>query len=108
MWPRQLFFLMATNVLAVTFSHAQSKTGDVGKEIVLRQVTSDLYFLYDQASSNSAFLVTDDGVLVVDTRQHPRDGQDLLERIRRLTDKPIKWVINTHFHGDHTYGSSSR
>src|SRR5262249_58460978 len=52
---------------------AQTQTGGGIKETALRQVAADLYFLYDQTSSNSAFLVTDDGVLVVDTRQHPRD-----------------------------------
>jgi len=87
-------------------SHAQTQTGGATKEIVQRQVAADLYFLYDETSSNSAFLITDEGVLVVDTRQHPHDGQDLLERIRKITDKPIKWVVNTHFHGDHTYGNS--
>lgn len=85
---------------------AQTQTGGAAKDIVQRQVAPDLYFLYDETSSNSAFLITDEGVLVVDTRQHPRDGQDLLDRIRKITDKPIKWVVNTHFHGDHTYGNS--
>jgi len=87
-------------------SQAQTQTGGAAKEIVQRQVAPDLYFLYDETSSYSAFLITDEGVLVVDTRQHPRDGQDLLDRIRKITDKPIKWVVNTHFHGDHTYGNS--
>jgi len=50
-------------------------------------------------------LTTNDGVLVIDTRQHPRDGEDLLARIRKITDKPIKWVINSHFHGDHHFGN---
>jgi glyoxylase-like metal-dependent hydrolase (beta-lactamase superfamily II) len=71
----------------------------------LKQVAPDLYFLYDDLSSNSAFLVTDEGVLVIDTRQHPAHGRDLLERIRKITDKPVKWVINTHAHGDHYYGN---
>jgi glyoxylase-like metal-dependent hydrolase (beta-lactamase superfamily II) len=71
----------------------------------LKQVAPDLYFLYDDLSSNSAFLVTPEGVLVVDTRQHPAHGRDLIERIRKITDKPIRWVINTHAHGDHFYGN---
>ncbi len=70
-----------------------------------KKVAPDLYFLYDDASSNSAFLVTEEGVLMVDTRQHPRHGQDLIERIRKITDKPIRWTIVTHFHGDHYMGS---
>jgi glyoxylase-like metal-dependent hydrolase (beta-lactamase superfamily II) len=71
----------------------------------LKQVAPDLYFLYDDISSNSAFLVTDEGVLVIDTRQHPAHGRDLIARIRKITDKPIKWAINTHAHGDHFLGN---
>ena len=70
----------------------------------LKQITNDLYFFYEFAGSNAVFMVTDEGVLVIDTRQHPRDGQDLIDRIRKITDKPIKWVINSHFHGDHHLG----
>ncbi len=77
----------------------------VPRPVVQRQVAPDLYFLYDYDSSNAGFLVTDEGVLVIDTRQHPRDGQDLIDRIRKVTDKPIKWVVNTHFHGDHHLGN---
>ena len=43
----------------------------------LKEVGPGLYFLYDDISSNSVFLVTDDGVLVVDTRQHPAHGTGL-------------------------------
>jgi cyclase len=75
------------------------------QEIVLKQVAPDLHFLFDFQSSNAVVFVTDEGVLVIDTRQHPREGQDLLERIRKITDKPVKWVINSHFHGDHHYGN---
>ncbi len=71
-----------------------------------KQVAPDLYFLVDVTSSNSVVLTTQDGVLVIDTRQHPRDGEDLLSRIRTITDKPIKWVVTSHFHGDHHFGNS--
>jgi len=75
------------------------------RRVDFKQVAPDLYFLFDFDSSNSVVLATDDGVLVIDTRQHPRDGQDLIERIRKVTDKPIRWVINSHFHGDHQLGN---
>ncbi|MEA2971010.1 MAG: hypothetical protein QOE78_4271, partial [Alphaproteobacteria bacterium] len=74
-------------------------------EVTFKQVAPDLYFLFEFTSSNAVVLTTDDGVLVIDTRQHPRDGQDLVDRIRKITDKPIKWVINSHFHGDHHFGN---
>ena len=105
---RRLTWMLLVIAAAISplSARAQTQTGGAAKEIVERRVAPDLYFLYDETSSNSAFLVTDDGVLVVDSRQHPRDGQDLVDRIRRVTDKPIKWVVNTHFHGDHTFGNS--
>src|SRR2546427_3337489 len=86
---------------------AQSYEPHTGQAAVVKQVTSDLYFFYDYDGSNSVFLVTDAGVLVIDTREHPRAGQNLIERIRKVTDKPVKWVINSHFHGDHTYGNAA-
>ncbi len=76
------------------------------RDPVVTQVASDVYFLFDFDGSNCVFLVTEDGVLLIDTRTHPRDGRDLLDRIRKVTDKPIKWVINSHFHGDHHMGNS--
>jgi cyclase len=74
-------------------------------DVVVKQIAPDLYFLFDFDGSNCAFLVTDDGVLLIDTRTHPREGRDLLARIRKVTDKPVKWVINSHFHGDHHMGN---
>jgi len=75
------------------------------RPVEFKQVAPGLYFLFDFDSSNAVVLTTDEGVLVIDTRQHPRDGQDLIDRIRKITDKPIKWVINSHFHGDHHLGN---
>jgi glyoxylase-like metal-dependent hydrolase (beta-lactamase superfamily II) len=74
---------------------------------VVRRIADDLYFFFEYSGSNAVFLVTDEGVLVIDTRQHPRQGEDLITRIRRITDKPIRWVINSHFHGDHTFGNAA-
>ena len=74
---------------------------------VVKQVAPDLYFFFDFDGSNSIFLVTDAGVLVIDTREHPRAAAELIAQIRKVTDKPIKWVINSHFHGDHTFGNAA-
>jgi cyclase len=76
------------------------------QEAAVKQVASDLYFFFDYDGSNAVFLVTDEGVLLIDTRTHPHDAQDLLARIRKVTDKPVKWVINSHFHGDHNFGNA--
>jgi len=97
-----LFALLAALVCAHADASAQERARS---EVIFKQVAPDLHFLFEFSSSNAVVLTTGDGVLVIDTRQHPRDGEDLLRRIRSLTDKPIKWVINSHFHGDHHFGN---
>jgi glyoxylase-like metal-dependent hydrolase (beta-lactamase superfamily II) len=96
---------LASVVAAVTALLLFAATASAAeRRVEFKQVAPDLYFLFDFDSSNAVVLATDEGVLVIDTRQHPRDGQDLIDRIRKITDKPIKWVINSHFHGDHHLG----
>lgn len=73
--------------------------------IQVTEVAPGLFFQYHHQESNNAWLVTSDGVLVIDTRQHPVRGEELLAAIRKTTDKPIKYVINTHAHGDHYFGN---
>ncbi len=55
--------------------------------------------------SNAGFVVTDAGVVVIDTLGSPPLAVELLKRIRKVTDKPIKKVIITHYHADHLYGA---
>jgi cyclase len=89
------------------FSQAVEDGQVLEKEIPIsvREVAPGLFFQYHFAESNNAWLVTDEGVLVVDSRQHPQRAKELMTAIRKTTDKPIKWVINTHFHGDHYFGN---
>lgn len=54
--------------------------------------------------SNAGFVVTDDSVVVIDALGSPALAQELVERIRTITPKPISTVILTHYHADHIYG----
>lgn len=56
-------------------------------------------------NSNTTFIVSDEGVLVIDTRPNPDEALKVLKEIRKITSKPIKYVIYTHFHGDHVFGN---
>jgi len=71
----------------------------------MKQVAPDLYFHLDETASNSIIWVTPNGVLVVDTKQHPRQAQALVREIRSLTDQPIRWAFVTQAHGDHYLGN---
>ena len=54
--------------------------------------------------SNAAFVVTDDGVLVVDALGSPALARELVAAIGRVTPQPIRHVVITHYHADHVYG----
>ena len=57
---------------------------------------------YDRKTGgNTVLFVTASGVVVVDTK-YPGYGPQLLEKIRSVTDKPVRMIVNTHTHGDHT------
>lgn len=58
-------------------------------------------------NSNAAFVVTDEGLLVFDTGSSETIGKALIKTIRGVSDKPIKWVINSHSHGDHWLGNGA-
>ena len=54
---------------------------------------------------NALAVITDAGVLVFDTTTRPSTARDILARIRKLTDKPIRYVVNSHWHPDHWSGN---
>ena len=57
------------------------------------------------ANANNLFVVDADGVVVVDTNFGPSSTKDVLKALRTLTDKPVRFVINTHWHDDHVLGN---
>ncbi len=57
------------------------------------------------ANANNLFVIDADGVVVVDTNFGPSSTKDVLKALRTLTDKPVRFVINTHWHDDHVLGN---
>lgn len=55
-------------------------------------------------TSNAGFVVTSDGVAVFDALGTPSLGWALLQKIKQATDKPVRYVIASHYHADHIYG----
>jgi glyoxylase-like metal-dependent hydrolase (beta-lactamase superfamily II) len=84
-------------------AHAQS-----GLEV--RRLADGIYAALQPSAlrfddSNSAIIILDDGVFVVDTQNSPAGARAVIAEIRKLTDKPVRWVLNTHWHGDHVQGN---
>ncbi len=83
----------------------------------LRKIADNVYGVfgvYEQVSyenrgfiSNAYFVVTDDGVLVVDTLTTYKLGKELVEAIKNVTDKAVRFTVVTHYHTDHFYGAGA-
>jgi cyclase len=57
--------------------------------------------------SNSAVIVNTDEVMIVDSHISPESGRAMLQELKTITDKPVRVLINTHFHYDHTNGNQA-
>lgn len=56
---------------------------------------------------NAAIIVQDDGVVVVDSESIPSAAREVITAIKSITDKPVKFLVITHFHGDHFQGAQA-
>ncbi|HSP67484.1 MAG TPA: MBL fold metallo-hydrolase [Bryobacteraceae bacterium] len=71
----------------------------------LNKITDDLYEI-EGDGGNVAFYITNEGVIVVDDK-FEYDFNDIMAKIKSVTSQPVKYVLNTHHHGDHT-GSNAQ
>ncbi|PYV13852.1 MAG: hypothetical protein DMG07_13245, partial [Acidobacteria bacterium] len=60
-----------------------------------------------EAVGNAGFVVLESGVLVFDTHATPGAGEALRAEVRKVTNLPIRFVVNSHFHPDHTHGNQA-
>jgi cyclase len=76
--------------------------------VTVHKIGPDLfaYISDNDASANSTFLISDRGILVVDTGLNAQEGGKLLAEIRKVSQAPVRWIVNTHYHPDHRGGNS--
>src|SRR5690606_24840922 len=70
------------------------------------RVTDGVYVAIGYALANSILIEGDDGVIVVDTTESPAAARAILAEFRKITDKPVKAIVYTHFHADHIAGAT--
>jgi glyoxylase-like metal-dependent hydrolase (beta-lactamase superfamily II) len=77
------------------------------KKITFTQLSDNAWAYTAEGDPNSGVVIGDDGVLIVDTTATPAMAQDLIARIRTVTDKPIKYVVLSHYHAVRVLGASA-
>lgn len=73
--------------------------------LTMEKVTDNLYVIIGDGG-NVAFMPTGEGVIVVDDK-FAQDAPEIVAKIKSVSDKPIRYVLNTHQHGDHTGGNEA-
>ncbi len=84
-----------------------SSTDTTEKKISFDEIGRGLYAFTAEGDPNSGVIVGDDGVLVVDAQATPVMAGEVIERVRKVTDKPIKYVLLTHYHAVRVFGASA-
>jgi cyclase len=72
-----------------------------GVYAVIRRERTGLYF-----QSNATFVVGDSGVVVVDAQFSEGATREVVAALRRITSRPVRWLVNTHYHDDHVTGNA--
>jgi len=98
-----LLGLMAAGAVSMIFAQQQQQQRPQ-QPLEIQKVKDNLYMISGGGGNTAAF-ITEKGVVVVDTKL-PGLGQQILDKVKSVTDKPVMMVINTHTHGDHV-GSNS-
>jgi cyclase len=103
MQTRPVFLQCAAAALVAARAFAQDDFSKV--EIKVTKVAGTVYML-EGSGGNIGVSVGDDGVVLVDDQFAPLAGK-IKTALKGVTDKPLKFVLNTHFHGDHTGGNAA-
>jgi cyclase len=106
--PRQIAACAVVSLLSVAASVKAQQPAPDGLPFTLKKIGPGVYAAIggSKAGSNAGFVIGDDGVLVIDSFFYPEAATALLEQIRKITPKPVRYVINTHYHIDHVAGDA--
>ena len=77
------------------------------KQVSFTQLSPHAFAYTAEGDPNTGIVVGDDAVMVIDTQATPAMAQDVIRRIREVTDKPIKYVVLSHYHAVRVLGASA-
>ena len=77
------------------------------KKVTFTKLSDNAYAYTAEGDPNTGVIIGDDAVMVIDTQATPVMAQDVIRRIREVTDKPIKYVLMSHYHAVRVLGASA-
>ena len=77
------------------------------KKVSFTRLSDNAYAYTAEGDPNSGVIIGDDAVMVIDTQATPVMAQDVIRRIREVTDKPIQYVVLSHYHAVRVLGASA-
>jgi glyoxylase-like metal-dependent hydrolase (beta-lactamase superfamily II) len=85
-----------------------ASSGDLAeKKISFSEIGPDFYAFTAEGDPNTGVIIGDDGVMVVDAQATPKMADKVIARIRAITDKPIRYVVLSHYHAVRVLGASA-
>jgi cyclase len=97
---RAVYFVLFWSIAPVLFAQGNDRLLELTPTTYVRVASPN-----GNAVGNSGFIILEESVLVFDTHFTPEAGRELLKEIRAITPKPVRYVVNSHFHPDHTHGN---
>ena len=98
--------LVALLSLALLGAYVHAQFGQEAAKLDLVKVRDDLFVIHnDFVPGNTTALITNEGVVLVDDK-FEIDHDNIMAQLKKVTSQPVKYVINTHFHGDHSGGNA--
>ena len=77
------------------------------KQVSFTKLSDNAYAYTAEGDPNTGIIIGDDAVMVIDTQATPVMAQDVIRRIREVTDKPIKYVVLSHYHAVRVLGATA-
>ncbi len=69
------------------------------------KITENIYLARGFALGSSMMIITDEGLVIIDTTESQSAARKIFSEFRKVTDKPVKYIIYTHAHPDHIFGT---
>ena len=106
----RLFHLSFQFILLLSLAHSAIADAPMLVPGSTKQITKNVYVIPDNRVSlvpNIGIIVGDESIMVVDTGMGPKNAEIVLEEVKKISDKPIKYLAITHFHPEHGMGAQS-